>query len=41
MVGGERIERETKGSFLQPALLLDTTSQMRINREEIFGPVHP
>ena len=39
VVGGERLERPTKGFYLQPALLLDTTSQMRVNREEIFGPV--
>jgi aldehyde dehydrogenase (NAD+) len=39
VVGGERIEGATKGYFLQPALLLDTTPQMRVNREEIFGPV--
>jgi aldehyde dehydrogenase (NAD+) len=39
VVGGERLQRETRGFFLQPALLLDTTPQMRINREEIFGPV--
>ncbi|HEU4654695.1 MAG TPA: aldehyde dehydrogenase family protein, partial [Steroidobacteraceae bacterium] len=39
VVGGERIEGATKGFFLQPALLLDTTPQMRVNREEIFGPV--
>jgi alpha-ketoglutaric semialdehyde dehydrogenase len=27
------------GFYLQPALFTDTTPQMRINREEIFGPV--
>ncbi|MFO1039088.1 MAG: aldehyde dehydrogenase family protein [Geminicoccaceae bacterium] len=37
--GGERIERETKGFFLQPALFTETNNTMRINREEIFGPV--
>lgn len=37
--GGERVERETKGYFLAPALVTDTTPQMRINREEVFGPV--
>jgi alpha-ketoglutaric semialdehyde dehydrogenase len=39
VVGGERLELATRGFFLQPALLLDTTSQMRVNREEIFGPI--
>lgn len=37
--GGERIERETKGYYLSPALFVDTDNRMRINREEIFGPV--
>ncbi|HEX6845263.1 MAG TPA: aldehyde dehydrogenase family protein, partial [Actinomycetota bacterium] len=37
--GGERLERATNGYFLQPALLTGTTNDMRVNREEIFGPV--
>lgn len=37
--GGERVNRETSGFFLQPALFTETTPEMRINREEIFGPV--
>ena len=37
--GGERLNRETPGFFLQPALFTDSTPDMRINREEIFGPV--
>lgn len=37
--GGERLNRETEGFYLQPALFTETTNQMRINREEIFGPV--
>ena len=37
--GGERLKRETEGYYLQPALITDTTNQMRINREEVFGPV--
>lgn len=37
--GGDVVKRETDGYFLQPALFTDTTSDMRINREEIFGPV--
>jgi alpha-ketoglutaric semialdehyde dehydrogenase len=39
VVGGERIDRATRGHFLAPALLLDTRPDMRVNREEIFGPV--
>jgi aldehyde dehydrogenase (NAD+) len=37
--GGELIKAETNGHFLKPALFVDTTNEMRINREEIFGPV--
>jgi aldehyde dehydrogenase (NAD+) len=37
--GGERLNREKPGFFLQPALFTDTEPGMRINREEIFGPV--
>ncbi|MBE0693044.1 MAG: aldehyde dehydrogenase family protein, partial [Aquamicrobium sp.] len=37
--GGERLNRETPGFFLQPALFTETSAVMRINREEIFGPV--
>ncbi|MGQ0699000.1 MAG: aldehyde dehydrogenase family protein [Panacagrimonas sp.] len=37
--GGERLERETPGWYMAPALLLETASDMRINREEVFGPV--
>ena len=37
--GGERLSRETEGYYLQPALITETTNQMRINREEVFGPI--
>jgi alpha-ketoglutaric semialdehyde dehydrogenase len=37
--GGELLNRETPGFYLQPALFTETTTEMRINREEIFGPV--
>ena len=37
--GGTRLERSTEGFYMAPALLLDTSSAMRINREEVFGPV--
>jgi aldehyde dehydrogenase (NAD+) len=37
--GGERLNRETPGFYLQPALFTETDNAMRINREEIFGPV--
>ncbi|CAN7471778.1 aldehyde dehydrogenase family protein [Rhizobium sp. LjRoot98] len=37
--GGETIERENPGFYLQPTLFTEATNQMRISREEIFGPV--
>ena len=37
--GGERVTRDTEGFYLSPALFVDTDNQMRINREEVFGPV--
>ena len=38
-MGGERLERPTSGYFMQPALFTDGTNDMRLNREEIFGPI--
>jgi aldehyde dehydrogenase (NAD+) len=37
--GGERLTRETDGFYMAPALFTETTGEMRINREEVFGPV--
>ena len=37
--GGERLNRETPGFYLHPALFTEASNQMRISREEIFGPV--
>jgi aldehyde dehydrogenase (NAD+) len=37
--GGDLLTRDTKGFYLAPALVTETTPQMRINREEVFGPV--
>jgi acyl-CoA reductase-like NAD-dependent aldehyde dehydrogenase len=39
MVGGERVKAGTEGFFLQPTLFTEANNQMRISREEIFGPV--
>jgi acyl-CoA reductase-like NAD-dependent aldehyde dehydrogenase len=39
VAGGERLQRDTEGFYIAPALLTDSTSAMRINREEVFGPV--
>ncbi|MBB1250172.1 aldehyde dehydrogenase family protein [Rhizobium sp. G21] len=37
--GGDVIERENPGFYLQPTLFTEATNDMRISREEIFGPV--
>ena len=43
VIGGERVSCHAggheRGYFLSPALFVDTTPCMRINREEVFGPV--
>ncbi len=39
VAGGERLKLSAEGFYLAPALLTDTTAAMRINREEVFGPV--
>ena len=39
VAGGDRLQRATEGFYMAPALLTDTTADMRINREEVFGPV--
>ena len=42
VAGGQAIERNADGVpgfYLQPALFAETTPEMRINKEEIFGPV--
>ena len=37
--GGDQLIRKTPGFYIQPALFVGATNQMRIAREEIFGPV--
>ncbi|UFZ07756.1 aldehyde dehydrogenase family protein [Bradyrhizobium ontarionense] len=37
--GGELLNRETPGFYMQPALFTEANNNMRIAREEIFGPV--
>jgi aldehyde dehydrogenase (NAD+) len=36
--GGERLQRDTDGHFMSPALFVDAAPDMRIAQEEIFGP---
>src|SRR3954454_10696452 len=37
--GGELLKRKTPGHYLQPALFTEANNNMRISREEVFGPV--
>ena len=37
--GGERLKLDTDGFYMAPALFSESGKDMRINREEIFGPV--
>lgn len=39
VTGGERLQMEKPGWYVQPALIADTAPDMRINCEEVFGPV--
>ncbi len=39
VTGGEAVERDTPGYYMTPALIADTRPEMRINTEEVFGPV--
>ena len=37
--GGDKIACDTPGYFMQPTVIADTAPEMRINNEEVFGPV--
>lgn len=37
--GGALLQRETPGYYLSPALITETHNAMRVNRDEVFGPV--
>ncbi|MGR3985195.1 MAG: aldehyde dehydrogenase family protein [Gammaproteobacteria bacterium] len=37
--GGERLDLATPGHYMRPALLAGGDNAMRINREEVFGPL--
>ncbi len=39
VTGGNRLERDTAGFYMAPALFTDTDNRWRINQEEVFGPV--
>jgi len=37
--GGQRLSLDKPGYYMSPAVITDTDTAMRINREEVFGPV--
>jgi len=37
--GGDKVAAETPGYFMQPTVIAETAPDMRINCEEVFGPV--
>jgi aldehyde dehydrogenase (NAD+) len=39
LYGGDRLRRETEGYYLAPAIFTETAPTMRINQDEIFGPI--
>jgi aldehyde dehydrogenase (NAD+) len=39
VTGGKQLTLDKPGWYVSPAVIADTTQDMRVNREEIFGPV--
>src|SRR5690606_22448946 len=39
VIGGRRLERSTRGHFLQPAIVIGADPMARVEREEVVGPV--
>lgn len=39
VTGGDRLKLDKPGWYVQPTLIADTLADMRINNEEVFGPV--
>ncbi|MFN4296171.1 MAG: aldehyde dehydrogenase family protein [Brevundimonas sp.] len=39
VTGGDRLKLDKPGWYVQPTLIADTATDMRINQEEVFGPV--
>lgn len=39
VIGGDRVKASTEGHFMAPALVTGTTNAMRLNCEEVFGPI--
>jgi len=39
LCGGERLELNTPGHYMKPALFVNGSNDMQINRDEVFGPI--
>lgn len=39
VIGGDALSGRTPGYYMRPALVVDSKNEMRINQEEVFGPV--
>lgn len=39
LCGGERVERDTEGYYMTPAVFAGTRNDWQINREELFAPI--
>ena len=39
VAGGNPVSMETDGYYMRPTLFTNTSNDMRVNREEIFGPI--
>jgi len=39
VTGGTRLERDKEGYYVAPTIFTDTKNDMRVNREEVFGPM--
>ncbi len=39
LCGGERVERDTEGYFMTPAVIAGTRNDWQVNREELFAPI--
>ncbi len=37
--GGEALEMDTPGHYMRPALFINGDNEMRLNRDEVFGPI--